>query len=322
MTNRERPGDPRAAILAALAEAPGRLRSAGEIQHRAGLHPGERTAVKRILRQLVHDGLVRKEGKRFAVAAPPTGASPAGPAPRTLPPPLSGRGAVGTLTRLPAGYGFVDRLDGGEDVFVPAAWAARAISGDLVRVEVVPGRGGRSMARSLEVVERRRRVVLGSYHARGRSSFVVPVDRELEGQVAVAETRLAADGDLVKVLLEPGAGRLRGRVAEAVGRPGEPRVEALRVAYGRGFSDLFPEDVAAEAEAVPDRVRPEDRAGRRDLTALRLVTIDGEDARDFDDAVHVERLPGRRVGFRLVVAIAHVYHYVRPGSALDAEALR
>ncbi|HEY6104834.1 MAG TPA: ribonuclease R, partial [Anaeromyxobacteraceae bacterium] len=323
MPSRERPRDQRAAILAALAEAPGRLRSAGEIQHRAGLHPGERTAAKRLLRELVREGLVRQEGKRFAAAAAPAEAAPAAPSPRTRSPPLSGRGVVGTLTRLPAGYGFVDRLDKGEDVFVPAALAARALSGDLVRVEVVPGRGGRPAARSLEVVERRRRTVLGTYHGRGRTSFVVPVDRDLEGQVAVAETRLAGEGDLVKVALEPGTGRLRGRVAERVGRPGEPRVEALRVAYARGFSDLFPDDVAAEAEAVPDRVRPEDWPGRRDLGGLRLVTIDGEDARDFDDAVHVERLGGRRGGsWRLVVAIADVSHYVRPGSALDAEALR
>ncbi len=319
MPARERPRDARAAILAALAEAPGRPRSVGEIQQRAGLHPGERTAAKRILRELVRQGLARREGKRFAVPAP----GGPGPAARPGPPSLSGRGVLGTLTRLPAGYGFVDRLDGGEDVFVPAASAARALGGDLVRVEVVPGRGGRPAARSLEVVERRRRTVLGTYHGRGRASFVVPLDRDLEGQVAVAETRLAADGDLVKVALEPGTVRLRGRVAERMGRPGEPRLEALRVAYARGFSDLFPDDVAAEAEAVPDRVRPEDRSGRRDLTGVRLVTIDGEDARDFDDAVHVERLGnGRRPGWRLVVAIADVSHYVRPGSALDAEALR
>ncbi|HEU4383696.1 MAG TPA: ribonuclease R [Anaeromyxobacteraceae bacterium] len=322
MPSRERPRDPRAAVVATLAESPGRLRSAGEIQHRAGLHPGERTAVKRILRDLVREGLARKQGKRFAAAAAPAGAPAAVPVARTRPPALSGRGAVGTLARLAAGYGFVDRLDGGEDVFVPAGLAAEAISGDLVRVEVVPGRGGRPMARSLEVVERRRRTVLGTYHPRGRSTFAVPLDRDLEGQVTVAETRVAAEGDLVKVALEPGPGRLRGRVVERVGRPGDPRLEALRVAYARGFSDLFPDDVAAEAEAVPDRVRPEDRAGRRDLTGLRLVTIDGEDARDFDDAVHVERLPGRRAGWRLVVAIADVSHYVRPGSALDSEALR
>ena len=115
-----------------------------------------------------------------------------------------------------------------------------------------------------------------------------------------------------------------GEVVEAIGRPGEPRVEVLRVSYARGFGDVFPEVVAAEAEKVPDHVRPEDRGGRRDVTSLPLVTIDGEDARDFDDAVYVERLaPGKgRGAYRLVVAIADVAHYVRPGSALDAEAAR
>jgi ribonuclease R len=113
-------------------------------------------------------------------------------------------------------------------------------------------------------------------------------------------------------------------VVERVGAPGEPRVEALRVAYAKGFADLFPDAVREEASRVPDHVTAADRAGRRDLTGLRLVTIDGADARDFDDAVFVERLPGGRKkgGWRLVVAIADVAHYVRPGSALDAEALR
>ena len=99
----------------------------------------------------------------------------------------------------------------------------------------------------------------------------------------------------------------------------------LKVAYAKGFADVFPEPVAAEARAVPDHVRSEDRRGRRDLTHLPLVTIDGEDARDFDDAVYVERLEARGKGkglYRLVVAIADVAHYVRPGTALDDEAVR
>jgi len=98
----------------------------------------------------------------------------------------------------------------------------------------------------------------------------------------------------------------------------------LKVAYARGFSDVFPDAVREEAGRTPDHVRAEDRAGRRDLTGLPLVTIDGEDARDFDDAVYVERLvSGRESGsYRLMVAIADVAHYVRPDSALDAEAAR
>ena len=134
---------------------------------------------------------------------------------------------------------------------------------------------------------------------------------------------LARDGEVVKVALDPGQGRLSGEVVEAVGRPGEPRVEVLRVAYGKGFGDVFPKEVQAETDRMPDHVRGEDWAGRRDLTALPLVTIDGEDARDFDDAVHVERVaPGGRGVYRLFVAIADVAYYVRAGTPVDAEAAR
>jgi ribonuclease R len=221
----------------------------------------------------------------------------------------------------------VARIDrAGDDVFVPPDEAAKALDGDLVRIEIVPARGGRTAGRILEVVERRRRLLLGTYHARGRSSFVVPSDPQLEGAVPVPETSAARDGDVVKVALDPDAPGLAGEVVETVGRPGEPRVEVLRVAYARGFADLFPEPVRVEAAATPDHVRGEDRQDRRDLTSLPLVTIDGEDARDFDDAVHVERLPPAKKGggprWRLVVAIADVAHYVRAGSALDVEAAR
>jgi ribonuclease R len=174
------------------------------------------------------------------------------------------------------------------------------------------------------VVERRRRLLVGTYHARGKHSFVVPSDPGLDAYVPVPETRVAQDGEVVKVALEPGAGRLAGSVVEAIGRPGEPRVEVLKVAYAKGFADVFPEAVQREAQGVPDKVRDDDRRGRRDLTHLPLVTIDGEDARDFDDAVFVERVVGAKGKplYRLVVAIADVAHYVRPGTAIDDEAVR
>jgi ribonuclease R len=321
----------REALLEELRRAAGRPLSLRELMQRARLHPGERTEAKRTLRELAREGVLLRDGKRFAVPAPKQ-AREGAPA-RGLPPagrPGRGRGGIlGTLKKHRDGFGFVARLDRkGDDVFVPPGEADKALDGDLVRLEIVPARGGRTAGRILEVVERRRRLLVGTYHARGRQSFVVPSDPELDAYVPVPETAVADDADVVKVALDPGTGRMTGSVVEKIGKPGEPRVEVLKVAYARGFADVFPEPVAAEAREVPDRVRPEDREGRRDLTALPLVTIDGEDARDFDDAVYVERLEGRggkgknQGLYRLVVAIADVAHYVRPGTALDDEASR
>jgi ribonuclease R len=320
----------RTALVEELRRAGGKPLSVRELIQRAKLHPGERTDVKRALRDLTREGVLLRDGNRFSLpGARPAGAPAAGLAPvaggrRPLRP---GRGneVVGTLKKHRDGYGFVARLDrDGDDVFLPPGEAAQALDGDLVRIEIVPARGGRTAGRLVQVMERRRRLLIGTYHARGARSFVIPADEELGEAVPVPETAAAQDGDVVKVALEPGTARLQGAVVEAIGRPGEPRVEVLKVAYAKGFADVFPEQVRAEAEVTPDHVRPEDRQGRRDLTALPLVTIDGEDARDFDDAVYVERLEGRQGKglYRLVVAIADVGHYVRTGSALDAEAAR
>ncbi|HYD39550.1 MAG TPA: ribonuclease R [Anaeromyxobacter sp.] len=335
---RDQASELRTVLLTELRRAPGRPISVQEIMSRAHIHPGERTAVKRALRDLAREGILLRDAKRFRLPGAP-GASQGGPgradgAPERQGPRLGARPllrggkkgeVLGTLKKHRDGFGFVARLDRkGDDVFLPPDEAARALDGDLVRVEIVPARGGRTAGRLVEVVERRRRLLIGTYHARGRASFVVPADAELSEQVPVPETDRARDGEVVKVALDPGSARLVGEVVEAIGRPGEPRVEVLRVAYARGFGDVFPDEVRAEAEATPDHVTADDRAGRRDLTHLPLVTIDGEDARDFDDAVYVERLPpGKGKGaFRLVVAIADVAHYVRTGRPLDVEAAR
>ncbi len=329
MTDQNRRERRQDALLSALRTA-GRPAGVQELMQRAGLHDGDQTEAKRILRDLVRDGTATREGKRFILAGEAGGGvvrAPGQPGREGKGPRGGGRsdGVLGTLTRHRDGFGFVARLDrNGEDIFLPPGEATRALDGDVVRVEVVPGRGGRSAGRLLEVVERRRRFLIGTYRAGRRGAAVVPGDVTLGFEVPVPDSKLATEGDVVKVALAPGTGPLAGEVIEVIGRPGEPRVEVLGVAYAKGFADVFPEAVLADAEQVPDHVRPEDRAGRRDLTALPLVTIDGEDARDFDDAVYLERLPAGKGGaaWRLVVAIADVSNYVRQGSALDDEALR
>ncbi len=228
------------------------------------------------------------------------------------------------------GYGFVHPSSGeGDNIFLPPDEAARALDNDRVVVEA-RGRPGRMEGRLVRVRDRVRQLVVGTYTEQGkRNAFVVPYDKTLQtqGPIRVPRTQMARDGDVVKVrlgvgaeLLEPGEG-LYGEVAGSVGRPGDPSAEVLSIAYSQGFSDEFPPEVMDEADRVRPVVSEEEARGeeRRDLRSLPLVTIDGEDARDFDDAVYAETHPQ---GWRLVVAIADVTHYVREGSALDAEALR
>jgi ribonuclease R len=196
------------------------------------------------------------------------------------------------------------------------------LDNDLVRVQV-EGRAGRSQGRLIEVVERRRQNAIGIYFDRGKGSYVLPRDPGLTARIRVPPTQIAREGDMVKVRI---SGRSRdgqdllGEVAGSLGRPGESSAEVLAFAYAEGFSDEFPPEVMDEAAKLPPIVSPEPaQENCRDLRALPLVTIDGEDARDFDDAVYAEP---RNDGWRLVVAIADVSHYVDAGSPLDKEALR
>ena len=248
-----------------------------------------------------------------------------------------GRGGGQSLTTVEGifhahrdGYGFVHPSSGeGDNIFLPPHEAARALDNDRVEVEAW-GRPGRMEGRLVRVVGRLRQLVVGTYVAGGkRDTRVIAYDKNLQtqGPIRVPPTQMARDGDVVKVrlgvgadLLEPGEG-LYGEVAGSIGKPGDPSAEVLSIAYSQGFSDEFPSDVMDEADHIHTTVSEAEARGeeRRDLRALPLVTIDGEDARDFDDAVYAEEVSE---GWRLVVAIADVTHYVREGSALDAEALR
>ncbi|HYI01781.1 ribonuclease R [Hyalangium sp.] len=302
-----------------------------ELLRLAGLHAGQQTALKRALRELVRQGHILKEGKRFLLqerhgertedAEPVRRKGPMSTRPESVQ-------LEGILHIHRDGYGFVHPLSGlGENVFLPPADASRALDNDRVIVEVM-GRPGRLEGRLVRVVQRRRELVVGTYVEQGgRHAFVQPSDPSLQGSIRVPPTQMARDGDMVKVrlgvgsrMLGPGEG-LFGEVAGSLGRPGDPSVEVLSIAYGQGFNDEFPPEVMDEADRVSPQVSDEEARGeeRRDLRSMPLITIDGEDARDFDDAVYVEP---QGSGWRLVVAIADVTQYVREGIALDVEALR
>ncbi|HUB06961.1 MAG TPA: ribonuclease R [Myxococcales bacterium] len=341
-------------ILAVLRDARGKPVGVREIVSRAALHPRSGTEVKRALRELVRDGKVEKEAKRYRLPgtaeAPPAELTPSKPGARPAsaatvesllagfrPAPRGkGRGprrVVGVLRKKPAGFGFLQPLSArDEDLYLPAAQLATATDGDLLIAEVVPGRGGRTAGRLVEVVERRRTHGVGIYHARGRASAVEPLAGDEAWAVPVERHDRARDGQAVRFSWPQGPRDL-GRIEAVLGAADAPGLESLAVAFDAGFSDVFPAETVAAAEAFGE-VSAADRAGRVDLTALPLVTIDGEDARDFDDAVYVEgasRVAGSaggraeaagRSADRLIVAIADVSHYVREGQPLDVEALR
>src|SRR5438309_6308840 len=235
-----------------------------------------------------------------------------------------GAEVTGVIHLKAEGYGFVSPLlgNGGRenDLFIPPQYVRGALDGDVVRARAVRGRDGRLAGEVLEVVERRRQLALGIYQAKGKAQWVIPHDRTLSENIVVPRHPRAKDGDMVKVRLHREIqGALQGEIIAVLGSRGNPQFETLASAYAEGFAAEFDPATLIAAQSVPDHVHPEEIAGRRDLRHLPLVTIDGEDARDFDDAVHVSRTPG---GYRLVVAIADVAHYVRPGGPLDREALR
>jgi len=307
-----------------------------DLLRRAGLPAARRNSAERALAELVRTGSVRREGKRFALAKPPQ-TQPQPQARRAAPESRGGGGRSGgraasssggggpvregRLQVNERGFGFVD-VGEEEDLFLPPPEAAKALDGDRVRIRV-HRRGGRTEAELLSVVERQRSEVVGTYQLHGHEALVRPHDNTLPGVVRVPPTQLAQDGDVVRVRLAPAAGSeggLSGEVMGSLGRPGDPSQDVLALVVARGFSDSFPAAVMDAAARVGPQVSEEEARAesRKDLRGLQLVTIDGADARDFDDAVWAEELPGGAT--RLVVSIADVSHYVAKGSALDAEA--
>jgi len=229
----------------------------------------------------------------------------------------------GRVTGHADGYGFLVPDEGGEDLFLPPREMRRVLHGDrvLARKAGVDARG-RPIGAIVEVLERGRTNVVGRYVSADSMGFVAPSDKRIAQNIAIpagAEAG-ARDGQIVVAeIVHPPTWRTGpvGRVVEILGDPMAPGIEIEVAIRAHDIPHRWPDAVLEEAGRFPTEVPRDALAGREDLRTLPLVTIDGEDARDFDDAVYAER-HGR--GWRLVVAIADVAHYVRPGSALDREA--
>ena len=230
---------------------------------------------------------------------------------------------AGRIEGHPDGHGFLVPDEGGPSIFLPPAEMREVMHGDRAAARV-SGRDqrGRPLGAVVEVLERAKRRIVGRMHAEHGVLFLVPEDRRIAHDILVppAEAGRAKAGQVVTVdLVAPPSRHAQpiGRVAEVLGHHADPGMEIEIAVRKFDLPHEFSKRAQAQAQATPDAVREEDLKARKDLRSLPFVTIDGETAKDFDDAVFC-RHEGK--GLRLWVAIADVSHYVRHDDALDLEA--
>ena len=225
------------------------------------------------------------------------------------------------------GHGFLTRDDGEPDIYLPANEMRAVLHKDRVKVRVVRfDRKGRPEGRVVEILERPEQPIIGRLLQESGIWLVAPEDKRYGQDVLIPKGAMGAakPGQVVVVeLTEPPAlyGQPVGRVVEVLGEIDDPGMEIEIAVRKYSVPHEFSDACLEQAKGLPDKVRAQDRKGRVDLRDVPLVTIDGEDARDFDDAVYC--LPtkvGRAKGWRLLVAIADVSHYVQTGSVIDIDA--
>jgi ribonuclease R len=225
------------------------------------------------------------------------------------------------------GFGFVIPDEGGEDLFLPDKEMQKVLHGDRVLARVVgTDRRGRPEGTIVEVTERANTHIIGRLLNEGGVWVVAPEDKRIGQDILVAGSPgKAKDGQVVSVELIEQPSRFKqptGRIVEVLGELDDPGMEIEIAVRKFGVPHVFSQAAIKQANKLPNEVRDADLGNRVDLRDVPLVTIDGEDARDFDDAVYCEPVKiGRTKGYRLLVAIADVSHYVKPNDGLDGDAI-
>lgn len=223
----------------------------------------------------------------------------------------------------PDGFGFLEPDEGGEDLFLSPREMRQVLHGDRVvaRIAGLDARG-RKEGSIVEVLERRHRSVVGRYRAENQVGFVAPADKRLGQDILIPQgsAGAATPGQIVvaEIVEQPNRHtQAVGKIVEVLGDHMAPGMEIEVAIRMFDLPHVWPDAVREECAQLGHQVPEDAKQGRTDIRDLPLVTIDGEDARDFDDAVYCEP---RGKDFRLLVAIADVAHYVKPGTALDREA--
>ena len=271
----------------------------------------ERAELKRLLQELLLEGKIQvnRRGRYSVPSVPPV---------------------IGTFIGHQKGFGFVEVEGRREDLFVPAAKTNGACHQDTVEVKLLGGYpGGRQEAEVVRILARGMTQVVGTFQQNRSFGFVIPDNSRFGRDIFIPKEKTGGAVTGSKVIVEitdyGGQGRSpEGRIAEILGHINDPGVDILSIVKSCGIPDSFPEEVLRQAEhaAAPAKEESEELpelSDRMDLRDLPMVTIDGEEAKDLDDAVSLYRKDG---SYHLGVHIADVSHYVKEGSALDTEALR
>ena len=229
------------------------------------------------------------------------------------------------------GFGFLLRDDGGPDLFLPPREMLKVLHGDRVLAKVEGEYRGKLEGTIVEVLERRTDKLVGRFLRERGACIVVPEDQRIKHDILIPPQEIngAEHGQVVtaQIMQQPTRHtQPLGRVIEVLGEIDDPGMEIEIAVRKFGVPHEFSEAAQVQASKIPSSVRGSDVKGRVDLRDVPFVTIDGEDARDFDDAVfgmpvNLGTEKRRRAGWRLLVAIADVSHYVRPGDPLDVDAL-
>lgn len=224
-------------------------------------------------------------------------------------------------------FGFVDSEEFGESVFIPGKYLNGAMHSDTVLVELLvehPVKGKKPEGTVIKIIERGMKRVVGTYEKSKHFGFVIPDNQKIGEDIFIAKENAKGAMDGHKVVAEiieyPHKRRsAEGRIIEILGHLSDPGVDVLSIVEGLEIPSEFPQKVLSQAERIPEEISEADCEGRLDLRDVCMVTIDGDDAKDLDDAVSISYQDGI---YELGVHIADVTNYVQQNSALDKEALK
>ena len=274
------------------------------------INPDEYRAFKKTLKTMEKEGLIfRTKKDKFAL-------------PERL-------GLItGKLQAHAKGFGFlIPEIEGEKDVFIPSSFINGAMNGDRILVQITreDKNGKKREGEVIQILERANTKIIGVYEDSKNFGFVIAEDTRISQDIFISkkDRNGAKDGDVVVVEVTKWPEKRRspeGVVKEVLGQKGDKGLDILTIIKKYGLPEEFPPKVQAFAAGIDEEIPLKEYKRRKDLRDVRMVTIDGEDAKDLDDAVSIERLDNGR--YRLGVHIADVSHYVREKNPLDKEALK